>query len=88
MWARFETINLEEVDDVYGVKPEDVLRALNLYYRRIRQQLNENETVTFRSAARMLHNDLVYQSKYYRTYQSQLKRANNYVIFLAVEPGQ
>ena len=88
LWAKFQTINLNEVDDVYGVSAEDIYRALQLYYRRDHHQVAENDTVSFMSAARMLYNDLVYQSKYYRMYQSQLKRANNFVIFLAVEPGQ
>ena len=73
---------------MFGVSAEDVFKALQLFYRRNHQQVADDEVVIFESAACMLYNDLVYQSKYYRMYQSQLKRANNFVFFLAVEPGQ
>ena len=88
LWAKFETTNLEEADDLFGALAEDVFKALQLFYRRNHQQVADDEVVIFKSPARMLYNDLVYQSRYYRTYQSQLKRANNYIVFLAVEPGQ
>ena len=33
LWARFETINHEEVDGVYSVSSENVYGALQQYYR-------------------------------------------------------
>ena len=73
--------------DFCGFSGTSVLTALKLYYRRLSRSRHEVDTVC-EIAARMLLGDIIVQSEWYRSTHSQLKRANNIVIFEAMEPSR
>ena len=86
LWEKFQNFDLENDNDGFGVTSSVIVDAIERYYLR---SFAERETVDTRVkfAARLLHGQILLQSKWYKQYQSQLKRAHNIILFEAVELG-
>ena len=72
--------------DFCGFFGVSVLAALKLYYRRLSRNRHDVDSVC-EIAAWMLLGNIIIQSQWYRSNHSQLKRANNIVIFEAMDPS-
>ena len=88
LWAKFRTVNIELENVLFDIPKDKIVLALRRFYARNQIRVRGSDVVQIQLAARMYHNGLVHQSKYYRSYNPQLKRANNLVVFLSTESGQ
>ena len=88
LWSKFKVEDIEVGVDLFGVPLNKFVLTLRRYYNRCTIRVASSDIKEIKLAARMLSNGLVYQSRYYRSYKTLLKRANALVIFLAVESGQ
>ena len=88
LWATFRLASIEIENILFDIPKDKIVLALRRFYVRNWTWVRGSDVVQMQLAARMYHNDLVYQSEYYRSYNPQLKRANNLVVFLSTESGQ
>ncbi|OBZ80535.1 hypothetical protein A0J61_11416 [Choanephora cucurbitarum] len=88
LWWKFKVQNLKVDTDLFGVPLNKFVLALRRHYSKCLMRFRSSDIKEIKLAARMLSNELVYQSRYYRSYETLLKRANTLVMFLAMESGQ
>ena len=88
LWAKFTSVNLDFETMLYDIPKDKIVLALRRFYARHQLRVRGSEVVQIQLAARMYQNGFVYQSRYYRSSNPQLKRANNLVVFLSTEAGQ
>ena len=88
LWWKFKVQNLKVDTDLFGVPLNKFVLALRRHYSKCLMRVRSSDIKEIKLAARMLSNGLVYQSRYYRSYKTLLKRADTLVMFLAMESGQ
>lgn len=83
LWEKFSNVSLNREDIVVDVPVPVCVDALQRFYNRLGLSSIVNYGEKIMLAARMLHNGFVFQSRWYRQYQSQIRRANHLVLFEA-----